>query len=52
MMFLLLCVADTRAYPPYEKKKGGQLTALILAKLTESGFFLLAAMQATFFQTR
>ena len=31
MMFLLLCVADAR-YPPYEKKKGGQLTALILAK--------------------
>ncbi len=29
MMFLLLCVAERGAYPPYEKKKGGQLTALI-----------------------
>lgn len=33
------------------KEKGGQLTALILAKTHRIRIFLLAAMQATFFQT-
>lgn len=51
MMFLLLCVADTRCLSALRKEKGGQLTALILAKTHRIRIFLLAAMQATFFQT-
>ncbi|MFP1528823.1 hypothetical protein ACLB1R_26595 [Escherichia coli] len=51
MMFLLLCVADAQMLlSALRKEKGGQLTALILTKTHRSGFFLLAAIQATFFQ--
>lgn len=51
MMFLLLCVADARCLSALRKKKGGQLTALILAKTHRIRIFSSRGYAGHVFQT-